>query len=97
MYEWGNQKHAATLMAGLALSESDLILASCVHRWRIRIATTGQPAYLGWKVILAADPKRRDGYIRLLEAGGAQVLSFEYGRMSAFSARLSVGRLRNTD
>ena len=76
MYEWGNPECAASLMS--SLSESDNTLAKCVYRWRTRVQQTGQPAYYGWKVVLAADPKRMDGYIRLLEAGGAKVLASAY-------------------
>ena len=76
MYEWGNPEHAATLMP--AMSDSDKTLAQCIYRWRMRILQTGQPAFHGWKVIVAADPKRMEGYVRLLEAGGAQVLTSKY-------------------
>jgi topoisomerase (DNA) II binding protein 1 len=73
MYEWGNYEHAATLMS--AMSECDTKLAKSVHRWRQKVQTSGKLAFEGWKVVLAADPARSEGYIRLLEAGGAKVLT----------------------
>ncbi|OQV13163.1 putative DNA topoisomerase 2-binding protein 1 [Hypsibius exemplaris] len=72
-YEWGNIERASTVMG--PLREADMNLAKAVHRWRKRVGETGQPAFAGWKVVLAADPKKVDGYIRLLEAGGATIIT----------------------
>ena len=58
-------------------TERDLALAA--RRWRIAIAdphatAIAGGAFTGWRVVLVCEQQKKDGFMRLLEAGGAQVL-----------------------
>ena len=57
-------------------------LATAAHKWRLYLSRSGETltrkgAFTGWRVLLVCgdDAKRRDGFVRLLEAGGAAVFT----------------------
>ncbi|XP_055329895.1 uncharacterized protein LOC129582408 [Paramacrobiotus metropolitanus] len=70
MYEWGNVEKACI---NTAAQEDDLAMAA--YRWRRRVQRTRQGAFADWKVVLVADANRVKGYARVLQAGGATVLT----------------------
>lgn len=43
---------------------------SAPRRWRLRIESTGKPAFDGWRVLLAIEATRQHGIARVIEAGG---------------------------
>ncbi|KAM6223874.1 DNA topoisomerase 2-binding protein 1 [Rhynchocyon petersi] len=76
-YEWGN---SSILDALPAVSEQQEKLALAAIRWRKKIqqkqgAGITEGAFTGWKVILHVDQTREAGFKRLLQSGGAKVLS----------------------
>ncbi|XP_055349130.1 DNA topoisomerase 2-binding protein 1-A-like [Paramacrobiotus metropolitanus] len=71
MYEWGNMEKAASI--NTAIKANDLAAAGC--HWRRHVKRTGQGAFAGWKVVLVAEAARAKGYARVLQAGGAVVLT----------------------
>eukprot|EP00118_Oscarella_pearsei_P004465 m.19150 g.19150 ORF g.19150 m.19150 type:complete len:1238 (+) comp27800_c0_seq1:76-3789(+) len=67
-HEWGG---VAVGVNGKAERE----MASAAHRWRVQVAGGRGGAFNDWKVLLAVNSERQAGVKRLLEAGGARVLS----------------------
>lgn len=73
MYEWGNFENGSAINA--SLGDNVLPLAKCAYRWRTQVSKTGKRAFEGWRIVLAADGARSEGYVRLLKAGGANILA----------------------
>ncbi|XP_069861535.1 DNA topoisomerase 2-binding protein 1 isoform X1 [Dipodomys merriami] len=76
-YEWGS---SAILDALGGAPEQQRRLARAAVRWRKAIqerrrAGGAQGAFSGWKVILHVEQSREAGFKRLLQSGGAKVLS----------------------
>ena len=66
-HEWGSQSDA---------SEFD----SAAKRWRLELAEKRRMnhivgSFTGWIVLLCIEPSRQPGFKRILEAGGASVMS----------------------
>ncbi|XP_066176992.1 DNA topoisomerase 2-binding protein 1 [Sylvia atricapilla] len=77
-YEWGS-KSILNVLSGINVNQKKLALAAM--RWRKKIhkgrQETGivEGAFSGWKVILNVDQTKEAGFRRLLQSGGAKVLS----------------------
>lgn len=76
-YEWGS---SSILDALPDVTEHQQKLALAAMRWRKRIQQSQESgivegAFSGWKAILRVDRPREAGFKRLLQAGGAKVLS----------------------
>ncbi|KAI9202200.1 BRCT domain-containing protein [Polychytrium aggregatum] len=73
-YEW--KPTAATPM-------DELMLYGAGHYWRKKLQNFQHPdrprkgAFDSWRVLLVIDSKKRDGFYRVLRAGGAEVISWE--------------------
>lgn len=66
-YEWGN-------------GPDDTYIAKAAPRWRLRLENYLKPAvdkvrgsFEGWNILLMVDPKKREGFTRLLKAGKGKV------------------------
>ncbi|XP_023476712.2 DNA topoisomerase 2-binding protein 1 isoform X1 [Equus caballus] len=76
-YEWGSSC-ILDVLTGINVQQRRLALAAM--RWRRKIQQRQESgiiegAFSGWKVILHVDPSREAGFKRLLQSGGAKVLS----------------------
>ncbi|XP_062515664.1 DNA topoisomerase 2-binding protein 1-like isoform X2 [Corticium candelabrum] len=70
-HEWGKE---------VSGKEKPTELAKAAKRWRVKINTEKSDdqmsgAFRGWRVLLAVDGPRKAGFQRLLEAGGATIVS----------------------
>ncbi|XP_015267726.1 PREDICTED: DNA topoisomerase 2-binding protein 1 [Gekko japonicus] len=77
-YEWGSNS-ILSVIPGMSIIQKKLAVAAM--RWRKviqrRRKETGitEGAFSGWKIILNVDPAKEAGFKRLLESGGAKVVS----------------------
>ncbi|KAM7369735.1 hypothetical protein PAMP_011036 [Pampus punctatissimus] len=73
-YEWGS---SSILDALPSITSQQRRLASAAMRWRKALQGRSDPggAFSGWKVMLNIDHNRESGFRRLLQSGGAKVLS----------------------
>ena len=75
-YEWGGDG-----TTGLPNNTQTAKLASAAHRWRVKVQRMLKEknhcpgAFDGWTVLLNCDKVKDENFKRLLEAGGANVLS----------------------
>lgn len=83
MYEWGNYEYSKAMNGELERGVKSLAVAA--FSWRTAVTRSRVRAFEGWKVLLAADKARSDGYSRLLKAGGAIVLTDRYVAVEAGS------------
>ncbi|KAK6180631.1 hypothetical protein SNE40_008642 [Patella caerulea] len=75
LYEWGGESTRS--LPGITKTVLNLAMAANTWRQKIQEMTKSQEkggAFLGWKVILHTDKKKESNFIRLLVAGGAQVI-----------------------
>ncbi|XP_061181170.1 DNA topoisomerase 2-binding protein 1-like [Saccostrea echinata] len=76
-YEWGGDGTASLLGK---MNPAVRKLCEAAHRWRLMINSPSQScigAFSDWKVVLCTDRKKEDNFRRLLEAGGATVLTIK--------------------
>ncbi|XP_041372354.1 DNA topoisomerase 2-binding protein 1-A-like [Gigantopelta aegis] len=79
-HEWGSE-FTSRIMSNLTHQASKL--AAACHRWRQKVKELRKlnphckGAFDGWRVLLCSDKKRENNFRRLLEAGGADVLSLK--------------------
>ncbi|KAG8198438.1 hypothetical protein JTE90_022176 [Oedothorax gibbosus] len=76
-FEWGGSSTGEFLNN---LPNSSKKLATCPFRWRVKLNGTAgiKGAFHGWKVTVIADDKAKQAtYVKILEAGGAEVFSSE--------------------
>ncbi|XP_058035608.1 DNA topoisomerase 2-binding protein 1 isoform X2 [Ahaetulla prasina] len=77
-YEWGSNS-ILSVLTGINVVQKKLAVAAM--RWRKTIQrrreqnSSAEGAFGGWRVILNVDPAKESGFKRLLESGGAKVLS----------------------
>ncbi|XP_060541893.1 LOW QUALITY PROTEIN: DNA topoisomerase 2-binding protein 1-like [Pantherophis guttatus] len=77
-YEWGSNS-ILSVLTGINTVQKKLAVAAM--RWRKTIQqrreqnNSAEGAFGGWSVILNVDPAKESGFKRLLESGGAKVLS----------------------
>ncbi|XP_032092698.1 DNA topoisomerase 2-binding protein 1 isoform X2 [Thamnophis elegans] len=77
-YEWGSDS-ILSVLTGINIVQKKLAVAAM--RWRKTIQqwkeqnSSAEGAFGGWRVILNVDPAKESGFKRLLESGGAKVLS----------------------
>lgn len=54
--------------------EKDMKIIKSIKNWRIKVNTTGYPAFYKWKVKLYADDSKKENYKRVIENGGGAVV-----------------------
>lgn len=86
-HEWGG---VGTIGSLDGQTDQTVRLGAAAHRWRHRLSSDAAPsgdgrcgagAFRAWRVALFTDAKREANFRRLLEAGGATVLSNKYVSM----------------
>lgn len=84
-YEVGEEEQNTNVTNNNTQSTTDKVsISTAGRRWRMHLAPVkGKPAtrgaFTGWRILLVCgeDKKRKDGFVRLLEAGGAVVFTVE--------------------
>ncbi|KAK3106422.1 hypothetical protein FSP39_019639 [Pinctada imbricata] len=96
-YEWGGEGTKG-LVDRMTTSKK---LALAAHNWRVKIQQDSQSspmsrgAFSGWTVLICTDAKKEENFRRLLQAGGATVLSIKppfSGSISASHAFVDLNR-----